>query len=151
MVKYINCNIGVNQGFSLSPTLFGIYNDNLQGNLEEEGCVDTTLAVIVNILLVYVVDIVLIEICISDLDKQLKTMKDFFSNMDMTINTNKTKVMIIKSNKFSYDHFVYDKKKLDEVYSYKYLHIDICHKLNWNYSIEKRINGGWKAYFGLEK
>ena len=34
--------------------------------------------------------------------------------------------------------------------SYKYLGIDIHHKLNWNYSIKKRINGGWKAYFGLE-
>ena len=34
--------------------------------------------------------------------------------------------------------------------SYKYLGIDIYHKLNWNYNIEKRINGGWKAYFSLE-
>jgi hypothetical protein len=39
---------------------------------------------------------------------------------------------------------------LEEVPSYKYLGIDIHHKLNWNYSIEKRINGGWKAYYGLE-
>jgi hypothetical protein len=36
------------------------------------------------------------------------------------------------------------------VNSYKYLGIDIQHKLNWNYSIEKRIIGGWKAYYGLE-
>ena len=34
--------------------------------------------------------------------------------------------------------------------SYKYLGINIHHKLNWNYSIEKMINEGWKAYFGLE-
>jgi hypothetical protein len=34
--------------------------------------------------------------------------------------------------------------------SYKYLVIDIHHKLNWNYSTEKRIIGGWKAYYGLE-
>ena len=34
--------------------------------------------------------------------------------------------------------------------SYKYLRIDIHHKLNWNYTIEKKINGGWKAYFGIE-
>ena len=34
--------------------------------------------------------------------------------------------------------------------SYKYLGIDIHHNLNWNYSIEKMINRGWKAYFGLE-
>ena len=33
---------------------------------------------------------------------------------------------------------------------YIYLGIDIHHKLNSNYRIEKRINGGWKAYFGLE-
>jgi len=39
---------------------------------------------------------------------------------------------------------------LEEVSSYKYLGIDSHHKLNYNYSIEKMINGGWKAYFGLE-
>jgi hypothetical protein len=39
---------------------------------------------------------------------------------------------------------------LEEVPSYKYLGIDLHHKLNWNYSIEKRINGGWKVYYGLE-
>ena len=38
----------------------------------------------------------------------------------------------------------------EEVSSYKYLGIDIHHKLNWNYNIGKKIDGGWKAYFGLE-
>jgi hypothetical protein len=59
--------------------------------------------------------------------------------MGMTVNIDKTKVMIIKSNKITYDTFVYDNKKLEKVTSYKYLGIDIHHKLNWNYSIEKRI------------
>jgi hypothetical protein len=57
--------------------------------------------------------------------------------------------MIIKSNKIPYDT-VYDNNNLEEVTSYKYLGIDIHHKLNWNYNIEKRIIGGWKAYYGLE-
>jgi len=35
--------------------------------------------------------------------------------------------------------------------SYKYLYIDIHQKLNRNHNINKRINGGWKAYFGFEK
>jgi hypothetical protein len=39
---------------------------------------------------------------------------------------------------------------LEEVPSYKYIGIYIHRKLNWNYSIEKRINGGKKAYYGLE-
>ena len=71
-------------------------------------------------------------------------------HMGMTINTDKSKVMITKSNKISYDTFIYDNNNLEEVTSYKYLGIHIHHKLNWNYSIEKRIIGGWKAYYWLE-
>jgi hypothetical protein len=85
-----------------------------------------------------------------DLGKKLIILKDFLFSMCMTMNTNKTKVMIIKSKRITYDIFVYDKNSLEEFRSYKYLGIDIHHKLNWNYSIEKRINGGWKYYYGLE-
>ena len=70
--------------------------------------------------------------------------------MGMTVNNYKIKVMIIKSKKHTHANFVYDNSNLEKVSSYKYLGIDIHHKLNWNYSIEKRINGGWKAYSGLE-
>ena len=41
--KEINCNIGVKQGCSLSPTLFGIYIDKLEDCLEKTGCVGPTL------------------------------------------------------------------------------------------------------------
>ena len=61
--------------------------------------------------------------------------------MGMTINTDKTKDLIIKSND-TYTNFVYANNNLEEVSSYKYLGIDIHHKLNWNYSMKKRINGG---------
>ena len=40
---YINCNIGVKQGFSCSPTIFGIYIDKLEKCLEEAGCTGTNL------------------------------------------------------------------------------------------------------------
>lgn len=57
--------------------------------------------------------------------------------------------MIIKSKKTTYDSFMYGNNNLEEVTSYKYLKINFYHKLNWKYSIEKMINGGWKAYFGF--
>ena len=85
-----------------------------------------------------------------DFNKQLRTLEDFFSNMGMIVNTNKTKVMILKS-KDTYANFVYDNNNLEEVSSYKYLRIDNHRKLKWNYIIEKKINGGWKAYFGLKQ
>jgi hypothetical protein len=84
------------------------------------------------------------------IENQLRILKDFFSNMGMTANTDKTKVMIIKTNKITYDTFIYNNKNLEELNSYKYLGIDIHHKLNWNYRIEKWIIGGSKSYYGLE-
>jgi hypothetical protein len=77
-----------------------------------------------------------------DLENQLRILKDFFSDMGVTVYTEKTKVMIIKSNKTPHDTFVYDNNNLEEVTSYKYLGIDIHHKINWNYSIEIIIIGG---------
>jgi hypothetical protein len=118
--------------------------------LEDAGCVGPNLASIVIILLLHVDDIVLMEKIPYDLGKNLIILKDLFSSMDMTVNTEKTKAMIIKSKRFTYNNFVYDNNRLEEVPSYKYLGIDIHHNLNWNYSIEKMINGEWKAYYGLE-
>ena len=68
--EYIKCNIGVKQGFPLSPTLFGIYIDMLKGCLEEAGCA-AFLARIVVILLLYADDIVPLASCPFDLDKKL--------------------------------------------------------------------------------
>jgi hypothetical protein len=118
--------------------------------LEDTGCVGPTLASIVIILLLYVDDIVLMAKILYDLGKQLITLKDFCSSIGMTVNTDKTKVMIIKSKRITYDTFVYDNNNLEEVPSYMYLGIYIHHKINWNYSIKKMINGGCKAYYGLK-
>jgi hypothetical protein len=134
----------------LSPTLFGIYIDKLEDCLEKAGCVGPTLTGIVINLLLYADYIILMARIPHDLENQLRILKNFCSNMGMIVNIDKTKVMIIKSNMIPYDTFVYDKNNLEEVTSYKYLEIDIHHKLNWNYSIKKRTIGEWKTYYGLE-
>ena len=66
----LNCNIGVKQGFPLSPTLFSIYIHKLEKCLEEADCVGTILAGIVIILLLYADDIALMARCPFDLDKK---------------------------------------------------------------------------------
>jgi hypothetical protein len=148
--KEINCNIGVKQGCPLSPTIFCIYIDKLEYCLEKAGYVEPTLTGIVNLIL-YDDDISLMERSPHDVKNELRILKDFFSNMGKTVKTDKTKVMIIKSNTIPYDTFVYENNNMEEVTSYKYLGIDIHHNLNWNYSIEKRIIRGWKDYYGLER
>ena len=54
--------------------------------------------------------------CSDDIEKQLRILKDLCSNMGMTFNTDKTKFVVIKSNKGTYDN-----RNLEEVTSYKYL------------------------------
>ena len=92
----------------MSPTLFGIYIDKLEECLEKAGCVGLSLTGIVINLLLYAEDIVLIERSPHDLENQLRMLMDFFSNMGMIVNTDKTKVVIIKSNNITYDTFVYE-------------------------------------------
>jgi hypothetical protein len=134
----------------LSPTLFGIYIDKLEDCLEKTSFVGPTFTSIVINLLLYADDIILMARSPHDLENQLRILKDFCSNMGITVNTDKTKVMIIKSNKITYATFVYDNNNMEEVTLYKYLGIDIHHKLNWNYRIQKNIIRGWKYYYGLE-
>jgi hypothetical protein len=127
--KEINCNIVVKQGCPLFPTLSGINIDKLEDCLEEAGCVGPTLTGIVINILLYDDDIILIARSPHDIGKKLRMLKNVCSNMRMTVNTDKTKVMIIKSNNITYYTFVYE-NNLEEVTSYKYLGIDIHHKLN---------------------
>jgi hypothetical protein len=65
-----------------------------------------------------------------DIGNQLIILKDFWSSMGMIVNTEKTKVMIIKSKRITYDTFAYDNNSLEEVPSYKYLGIDDSPQLN---------------------
>jgi hypothetical protein len=83
--------------------------------LEKAGCVGPTLTRIAINLLLYADNMVLMERSPHDLEKQLRILKDFCSNIGMTVNTDKTNVMIIKSNKIPYDTFVYDNNNLEEV------------------------------------
>ena len=101
----------------MSPTIFGIYIDKLEDCLEKTSCVGPTLIGIVINLLLYADDFVLMEKSPHDLENRLRILKDFCSNMGMIVNNDKTKVMIIKSNKIPNDTFVYEKKNLEEVAS----------------------------------
>ena len=52
-----------------------------------------------------------------------KIFKDLCFNMGITINIDKTKVMIIKSKKDTYANFIYDNINLEAMTSYKYLRL----------------------------
>jgi hypothetical protein len=147
--KEINCNIGVKQGCPLSHTLFGLYIDKLEDCLEKAGCVGPTLTGIVINLLLYVGDIILMARSPHDLENQLRILKEFCANMGMIVNTRKTKVTIIKSNKIPYDTFVYENNLR------KWLHTNILELIFTTSSIgiialRKGLLGDGKIIMGLK-
>ena len=74
----------------------------------------TMLARIV-IIFLYIDDIFLLARFTSILNKKLRILKDFYSAMEMIINIDKTKFMIIKSDEVIYAHFLFDNNILEEV------------------------------------
>lgn len=60
------------------------------------------------------------------------------------------KPLIKKSNDLQKNKVGDINNNLEEVTSHKYVIIDPHHKLNWNYRIKKRKNGGLKYYYHLE-
>jgi hypothetical protein len=91
-------------------------NIGFKKGLEATSCVGTTLARIIITLFLYTNNIVLMAMCPSNLEKQLRILKYFCSNMGMLVNIDKTKVTTCTN-------FVYDNNNLEEVTSYKHLWI----------------------------
>lgn len=117
---------------SPSPRVFCIYIGKLEECLEITRCKGNKLAGIILTLLFYTDDIVILAISHDDLDKELTTLYDYCSKMGMTVNTNKTKIMITKSKMITHGNFLYYRKSLEHVSSYKSLGTYIPYQLNWN-------------------
>jgi len=73
-------------------------------------------------ILLYVDDVVFLAKIINDIYKQLKVLEEFNKNYELTINIDKTKNTIIKSNKIMYSPILYGDSTLEEVQSCKYLY-----------------------------
>lgn len=70
--------------------------------------------------------------------------------MGMSVNPDKTKFMLIHSNKVTYNIFLYDNNNLEEVTSYKYLRIDSITSLTRTITSRKGSMEGGKLILVLK-
>ncbi|KAH9293842.1 hypothetical protein KI387_040956, partial [Taxus chinensis] len=92
---FIRSTIGVKQGCPLSPTLFGIYIDELEDFLrdhiqEGDGCL---LHHVLIYILLFADDVVLLASSAEGLQRQLDALALFCDHRQLTVNLGKTKVM----------------------------------------------------------
>ena len=119
---------GVRQGCSLSPTLFNIYINDLASALESSTVPGLTLQGSEVRCLLYVDDLVLLSRTPEGLQQSLSLLEQYCHDWALTVNLDKTRVMVFQKKARSQGHkhqFLYKGQVLQHSSSYSYLGIDI--------------------------
>lgn len=124
LARRFDSTLGVKQGCPLSPTLFGLYIDELESFLQAGGCDAPRLAGIMAAILLYADDIVLISETAAGLRKQLGILGEFCIAKRLTVNLAKTQVLVFNARKPPAGEFLYQGQPLVKVMQYRYLGIE---------------------------
>ena len=111
------------QGCILSPILFNIFLSDLQQELEQKYCNPVNISSSVESgCLTWAADLLLMWKTEIGLQNMLKALKNYTSKNGMTLNIEKTKVMIFnKSGRHMRRQFYFGKNKIETTRQYKYL------------------------------
>jgi hypothetical protein len=137
---------GVKQGCLLSPLLFDIYINSLgeaiEATLKGVKIGDQTIPI-----LLYADDVVLLSDNAYDLQYMLDVLHDWCTKWRMTINADKTSVMIFQNNNSPLGNinFTFGNTQLEIVKSYKYLGLELNEHHNWNKTVEKLAQSAGRA------
>ena len=91
-----SCSIGVRQGECLSPFLFAMYVNDLEQELSEKGVNGIDIGMVQLLLLLYADDIVIFAKSAEELQKSLDILEVYCDRWNLTVNENKTKIVIFR-------------------------------------------------------
>ena len=122
--------MGVKQGCPLSPTLFGLYLDDLEDTMRaKQHLLDSpSLAGVTLLALLYADDLALVSTSMAGLQAQLDVLRDYARRWGLTVNVEKTKAVIyraVRTPVCSNPILMYDGERIELVDSFKYLGIDL--------------------------
>lgn len=144
-----NISIGTRQGCNLSPTLFNLFINDLPSILSKTDCDPVTLhSEKINILM-YADDMVLLSKSKKGLEKSLKIVEIYCKKWHLSINTDKTKIMIFNCNKYHDMTFKINGKTLQVVKSYNYLGVQITSSGLFTSAIKELSAKANRAYLSI--
>ena len=122
--------MGVKQGCPLSPTLFGLYLDDLEEAMRaKQHLLDSpSLAGLTLLALLYADDLALVSTSMAGLQAQLDVLQEYADRWGLTVNVEKTKAVIYRTARApvcSNPSLIYDGQSIEFVESFKYLGIDM--------------------------
>ena len=130
--EVLRCYVGVKQGCSLSPDVFGIFTNDLEKELKEKPDGDAPVlpvkmphkGVLLGrriLVLLYADDAGLMSTTAQGLQNQLSVLQRFCNARSLTVNVAKTKIMVFEKHPTESPSFSYDGKKVEQVAQFKYL------------------------------
>lgn len=162
--EFFTCNIGVRQGENLSPLLFAIYLNDLEGYISKE-CKglktfceeirtylsDDDIEVFVRLfVLLYADDTILVSESADDLNKALSALYTYCDDWKLAVNTTKTKVVIFSRGLVKkYPNFTFGNTILEVVPDYVYLGCTLNYNGTFNKAINKQVCQARRAMFAL--
>jgi hypothetical protein len=139
--------LGVIQGCPLSPTLFGLFIDELQEVLASMGGKGAQLGNIGLQLLIFADDVVLLAEDPQALQQHLVALERFCTYSGMKVSLKKTQCFAVGTRQ-AFD-LLYEGEKIEIVDSYKYLGVNISSNWSWATCVKVRVANGWKAFYSM--
>ncbi|MCO5606524.1 hypothetical protein L7F22_060712 [Adiantum nelumboides] len=152
----IQSTIGVKQGCPLSPTLFGMYIDEVSDYIDREGDRGLQLAGTWIPLLLYADDIVLIAESPDGMQRQLDVLQKFAEESGLSVNMGKTKTMVFNTTiqwvRRSAPKFTYGQDNVEYTDAYTYLGVVFTGpKFALKKAADNRLSRAYAALGGLER
>ena len=131
------CFGGVKQGCMMSPTLFNFYLSDLPKFSNKTSSTDIMLGDRSINCLLYADDLVIFSSPAKKLQMILNKLESFCENADLSVNLDKTKIMILNNCGKSLNNYLfrYGAGELETVKSYKYLGLIMSHFGYYNLAI----------------
>ena len=147
------CYLGVRQGESLSPFLFSLFLNDLESNMLNKGADPICIEEINIFLLLYADDCVILSETGKGLQQGLDLLYDYCTKWRLTVNTDKTKVVIFRKGgqPGADDHYFYGEMLLENVDYFCYLGIIFSFTGKWSKAQLTLADQGSKALFSLYK
>ena len=140
---------GVKQGDSLSPTIFNCYINDIHQAFEND-CDPLTLCQSKISSLSFADDLVIFSRTHTGLQTALNKLEKYCYDWQLTVNINKTKVMIFQ-NKYNSNPYLFFKNcPLEETKEYNFLGNVINYKGNFKRAIQELTKKGLKVLFALK-
>ena len=140
--------LGIRQGDNLSPTLFNIFVNDIP-KIFSHSCDIAKLGNIPISCMMYADDLIILSETNQGLQESMDKLSHYCTQWGLTVNINKTKCMVAKSNISLVSKLTYNNEAIEQVSSFRYLGIEFGYNGDDSLSKSDIYKRGLKAYLKL--